>query len=143
MISEDQRDQIASRQANAVIALFQIDNLVAESSEKGALPSADPLLWSFLETGKPPGQRDQRLRSFLIDRMISMGVSPQQLIDKLQSEQTTSAQRFALIAALCRLRPEQLPETLSARYCEVIERYGKSDPSAAIHSICLLSLIHI
>jgi len=116
IVSDDAKDKLASRQANAVIALMRLGS--AES------------LWPLLQSSP-----DCRLRSFLIDRMASLGVNPQVLLDRLMIDPNES-RRFAIIAALAEYRPEQLSPAALLRMRETIGRWGTTESSAAIHSIC-------
>ncbi|TWU16727.1 bifunctional serine/threonine-protein kinase/formylglycine-generating enzyme family protein [Allorhodopirellula heiligendammensis] len=115
-VSDEDKDALASRQANAVIALLRL--------------GASGPLWPLLESGPDP-----RLRSFLIDRMASLGADPVVLLNRLTIEKNDS-KKFALIAALAHYRPEQLPLDKSSQLRELIREWGTSDPSAAVHSIC-------
>jgi serine/threonine protein kinase/formylglycine-generating enzyme required for sulfatase activity len=116
VITDEAQDRIASRQANAVIALLRL----GESET----------LWPLL-AARP----DQRLRSFIISRLSAFGISPKVLVQRLVIEPDND-RRFALIAALARYRPEQLTADTSATIRALIGRLGKQHPSAAIHSIC-------
>ncbi len=115
-VSDQEQDRVASRQANAVIALLQLGE-----------PES---LWPLLES-KP----DSRLRSFLIDRLSQLGSEPQVLLDRLVDESDDS-RRFAIIAALAQYRPEQLPVDQAATLKELIHRLGTSHPSSGIHAVC-------
>ncbi len=117
VIRQQQRDHIASRQANAVITLFQLGDTEH--------------LWPALEN-----QPDARLRSFLIDRLLAFGIDPAVLIEKLLDKDLRPQRRFAIIAALGKIHPQQLPADLTEKLRAEIRRLGTTDPSAAIHSVC-------
>ncbi len=116
LVSDEDKDVLASRQVNAVIALLRLG--MADS------------LWPLLES-----QPDSRLRSFLIDRMASMGADPLILWRRLMIEQSQST-KFALIAALAQYRPEQLPVAVLNQLRDTISDWGTQDRSSSIHSIC-------
>ncbi len=116
IVSDDAKDELASRQANAVIALLRLGS-----------PES---LWPLLQSSP-----DGRLRSFLIDRLASFGVNPHVLFDRLMIEPNES-RRFAIIAALAEYRPEQLPPYSLFELRNQISVWGTTQSSAAIHSIC-------
>ena len=115
-VTDFAKDEVASRQANAVIALLRLG-----TTEN---------LWPLLDS-KP----DQRLRAFLMDRIASLGTNPQVLLQRMAVESNESC-LFAIIAALSFYRVEQLtPDSLAQLKSETL-RLGSEHPSAAIHSIC-------
>ncbi|TWU49143.1 bifunctional serine/threonine-protein kinase/formylglycine-generating enzyme family protein [Rubripirellula reticaptiva] len=116
IVSDEIKDELASRQANAVVALLRLG-----SSES---------LWPLLQS-----RPDSRLRSYLIDRMASLGVDPEVLVRRLMIEPDES-RRVAIIAALAQYRPEQLPSDIAIQLRDAIGQWGSNDPSAAIQSIC-------
>lgn len=115
-VSDEEKDALASRQANVVIALLRL----------GASDSLWPLLVNHA---------DSRLRSFLIDRLASLGADPLILFQQLMVE-TDPSRQFALIAALAQYRVEQIPADVSQQLHDMIGRWGTRDPSAAMHAIC-------
>lgn len=116
IVSDEQKDHVASRKANAIVALTR-------------LGSANHL-WKALEDAGDP-----RLQSFLIDRMASLSVPPSLLLKQLRIESSMS-RRVALIASLARYRPEQLPVHELRALKSMIEEWGSNDPNASLHSIC-------
>ena len=115
-LTERDQDSVASRQANAIIALVRLGDVES--------------LWPSLES-----RPDPRLRSFLIDRLAALGAEPQILVRRLLGDPNDS-RRFALIASLAQYRPEQLPADVGQQLRRFIVRWGTTDPSAGIHSIC-------
>lgn len=116
LVSDDQKDELADRQANAVIALAK-------------LGSAE-LMWPLL------GDReDRRIRTFLIHRMSALGVDPELLLERLWVE-SDNAVRTAIIAAVSTYRPDQISSESTARLRASIQRWGCSNASGALHSIC-------
>lgn len=115
-VSDDDKDALTSRQANAAIAMLRLGD--------------SDTLWPQLES-----QPDSRLRSFLIDRMAELGADPLVLLNRLMIEQNES-RKFAIIAALAQYRPEQLQIDQSEALRDTVLRWGENDPSAAIHAIC-------
>jgi hypothetical protein len=116
VVTDEQKDHVASRQANAIIALARL--------------GATEHLWDSLESSPEP-----RLRSFLIDRMASFSVPAALLLDRLEVEDDESRQ-FALFAALAHYRPEQLPADELRELKASVNRLGTEHPHASIHSIC-------
>ncbi|PHQ34944.1 bifunctional serine/threonine-protein kinase/formylglycine-generating enzyme family protein [Rhodopirellula bahusiensis] len=116
IVSDEQKDHVASRKANATIALTRLG-----STEQ---------LWKSLEDTTGP-----RLRSYLIDRMASLNVPPSVLLQRLRVESDVS-RRVALIASMARYRPEQLPADELLGLKEMIGDWGTQHPQASVHSIC-------
>ncbi|WDQ14725.1 bifunctional serine/threonine-protein kinase/formylglycine-generating enzyme family protein [Rhodopirellula sp. P2] len=116
VVTDEQKDHVASRQANAIIALAR-------------LGSAEHL-WKSLEDAPDP-----RLRSFLMDRLASLSVPSSMLLEQLRVEGNES-RRFALLASLARYRPEQLPADDLRELKTLVSDWGTKHPQASIHSIC-------
>ncbi len=117
VVSEEELDRIASRQANAAIALYHLQH-------------RDRLLPLLSHSSDP------RLRSFLIDRAAAMLIKPQELFDQLVNESNVHRQ-IAIIEALAHYRREQVPDELANRIIGLIEGLGCTHPAAGMHSICL------
>lgn len=116
IVTDDELNRVASRQANALIALLRLGH--------------SETLWPVLDQ-KP----DPRLRSLLVTRLSEFGADPQSLVDRLLVE-TDDARRFALIASLAQFRSERLHAETSDQLRDQIRQWGVEHPSAAIHSIC-------
>ncbi len=115
-VTDDAKDELASRQANAVIAMFRL--------------GAPEYLWPMLESTPDP-----RLRSYLINRLPSLGADPQILFKQLLVDPNPS-RRFAIIASLAKYRPDQLPADVTSQARTLIGQWGVDDPRASIHAIC-------
>ncbi|NNE01419.1 MAG: protein kinase [Pirellulaceae bacterium] len=117
LVDVSTRDRVGAKHANAAIALFRLQQT--------------DTLWSLLEH-----RADPRVRSFLVNRFSKMGVDAQLLLEQLLIEKSES-RRLAIIAALAQYRPEVLRADQAARLKKTIDIWGRTDPSAGIHSICL------
>jgi len=114
LVTNAERDILASRQANAAIAMFQL-------GETGIL---DPLLEHRL---------DPRVRSFLIDRFVQLKVSASQLIAKLRSKPTPSSS-IALLLALGQYPFESVSVTDRKEFVKWLNALVTTDPKSGIHS---------
>jgi formylglycine-generating enzyme required for sulfatase activity len=74
-----EQDRVASRQANAAVALFKLGQ-----AEK---------VWPLLQHRPDPS-----LRSYLIDRLHALGADPQLLVTRFETEPDISARRALLLA---------------------------------------------
>jgi formylglycine-generating enzyme required for sulfatase activity len=121
-VSEEARDSLAKRQANAAVTLLRLGQLSR--------------VWPLLRHS-----RDPSLRSYLISRFAPLGCDPQALIGRLQVEPDTAV-RQALILSL----GESFEDTLSEEQDQALTRqlvhiYG-SDPDPGIHSAVAWLLRH-
>ncbi len=114
VVTDEAKDQLAQRQANAGSALVRLD----EASG----------VWPRLRTGPEP-----RARTTLIHRLGELGIEPRTLTERFAVEEDAGA-RQALLLALGEFRDEaiaaDLKETFSAH---VLEAY-RDDPDPGIHS---------
>ncbi|MCC9658448.1 bifunctional serine/threonine-protein kinase/formylglycine-generating enzyme family protein [Rhodopirellula halodulae] len=116
VVTDTQKDHVASRQANAIIALAR-------------LGVVQPL-WEALQL-----EPDPRLRSFLVDRMARLEMPVQTLLARLEDEQDEST-KFAVLAAISKYRPDQLSNSQLRGLRELTTNWGTTDPRASIHAIC-------
>ncbi len=112
VVSEAEREAVASRRANAAAALLRL-------GEHGPV-------WPLLRHAPDP-----TLRSFLVQRLARLGVGPEALARRLGEEKDVSARR-ALVLALGELSPEEaaVRESLAPR---LLADY-RGDPDPGVHS---------
>ncbi len=79
LVADEQKEQLAQRQANAAAALLRMDVTMA--------------VWPMLRH-----QPDPRLQTWLIHRMASLGVDPQQIVARLVQEPDASIRRALLLS---------------------------------------------
>jgi serine/threonine protein kinase/formylglycine-generating enzyme required for sulfatase activity len=112
--SDEEKDALARRQANAAVALLHLDR------------PAD--VWPVLKHTKDP-----RLRTFLIHRLRLFAADPQTLINGLSAVREVSTRR-ALLLSLGEYDADSLsPGTHDQLVTELLEWYG-DDPDPGIHS---------
>src|SRR5262249_46690475 len=112
--SDEEKDALARRQANAAVALLHLDR------------PAD--VWPVLKHTKDP-----RLRTFLIHRLRPFAADPQTLINGLSAVREVSTRR-ALLLSLGEYDADSLsPGTHDPLVTELLEWYG-DDPDPGIHS---------
>jgi hypothetical protein len=87
--SEDDKDDLAGKQANAAIAFYRLH----EDNDR---------IWGLLRHSQDP-----RVRTFLIHRLCRLGITPLDVIDRFSQEQDISAKR-ALILSLGELSPQDI-----------------------------------
>jgi formylglycine-generating enzyme required for sulfatase activity len=117
LVSEDQRDALADRQASAATALLQL----------GAAERVWPLFRQ---------RSDPRLRSWLIHRVAPLGTDPRLLVRRLEREKDVSARR-ALLLALGEFTPGQglkelPPAEVRALVPHLLGEY-EEHPDAGLH----------
>jgi formylglycine-generating enzyme required for sulfatase activity len=112
--SEDVKDTLAKRQANAAVALVQ-------------LGQAGPL-WPLLRHNPDP-----RLRTYLIHRLALLGAEPQTLVRRLDKEPDVSARR-ALILCLGEFPDARFPADDRQPLVGKLLLAYREDPDSGIHS---------
>lgn len=114
VISEQDQERLARRQANAAIALLRMD----EADE----------VWSLLKFTPTP-----QARSYLIHWLSPLGVDPQPWIDRSEVE-TDSSIRRALVLGFGEFDEEQLPIAAREPIIETLLGVYQSDSDAGVHS---------
>jgi serine/threonine protein kinase/formylglycine-generating enzyme required for sulfatase activity len=112
--SDDDKDDLARRQANAAITLLHLGR-----------PGA---VWPLLYHGKEP-----RVRSFLIHRFRPLGVDPLPLAERLAVEPTVSV-RCALLLALGEYPADRLPAATREPLVAQLLGWYREDPDPGVHS---------
>jgi serine/threonine protein kinase/formylglycine-generating enzyme required for sulfatase activity len=120
MIPESARDMLAGRQAQALVSLFK-------------LGQADSV-WRFLQY-HPDQDSDPRLRTYLIQRLSSLDISPPALCARLTAEPDVSARR-ALLQALGGYPDGKLSTTLRKPLITLLLQSYRKDSDVGIHSDC-------
>jgi formylglycine-generating enzyme required for sulfatase activity len=108
--SDEKREKLAKRQANAAVALFRL-------GQPGKV-------WPLLEH-----RPDPRVRSYLIHMLLPLGADPKAAIKRLDEESDITKRR-ALLLSLGELGEEQLPaDTGASLLVKLKEIYGRdNDP---------------
>ena len=108
--SDEEREKLAKRQANAAVALLRLGQ-----PEK---------VWSLLKRTPPD---DPRVRSYLIHRLSPLGADAGAIIKRLDEEPDVTIRR-ALFLSLGEFSEEQLPaEVRTSLLPKLKEIYGKED----------------
>lgn len=112
--TDQEKDALASRQANAAIALLQLGNPIAAWQRLG---SSD----------------DARIQTYLVHRFAAMNADPELLVSQLRGEEDAAARR-ALILSLGEYSADQLPEAdRQLLFAELLEAY-QADGDPGVHS---------
>jgi serine/threonine protein kinase/formylglycine-generating enzyme required for sulfatase activity len=112
--TEEEKESLAKRQANAAIALLRLGR--------------PERLWSLLKHSPDP-----RLRTWIIHRLSALGISPGPIARRLDDEPDVSIRR-ALLLALGEFDDRSLIDW-EARAETLLQLY-RSDPDAGIHGAC-------
>jgi serine/threonine protein kinase/formylglycine-generating enzyme required for sulfatase activity len=114
--SDEKREKLAKRQANAAVALLRMD-------QPGKI-------WPLLRRTAPD---DPRVRSYLIHRLSPLGADSGAIIKRLDDEPDVTIRR-ALLLSLGEFTEEQLPaDTRSSLLPRLKEIYGK-EPDPGLHA---------
>jgi hypothetical protein len=101
--SDDKRESLAKRQANAAVALLRLDSPLTP----GPSPTREEVskkVWPLLKHSPDP-----RVRSYFIHRLFPLGADPSGIVRRLDEEPDLSARR-ALLLALGEFPPRPLWE---------------------------------
>ena len=112
--TEQQKEQLAERQANAAIMLFKMNEADA--------------VWPLLQHGP-----DSRLRSTIIHGLSPLGADPMVLVDRYQRETDVSIQR-ALLLSLGEFSLSQLPASEQTRLIDSLVDVYRTHPDAGLHA---------
>jgi formylglycine-generating enzyme required for sulfatase activity len=111
--SDDEKETLAKRQANAEVALLRLGQ-----AEK---------VWPQLRHSPDP-----RVRSYLIHYLAGRGAEAGPLVERLEVEEDVSIRR-ALVLALGEYRGEQLPAEMRQRLVPRLLAWYRDDPDAGLH----------
>jgi formylglycine-generating enzyme required for sulfatase activity len=114
LVTEDDRDALARRQARAAITLFHLGRTAP--------------LWPLLRHTPEP-----RVRSFLVHYFELLGVAPLALVKRLEAEPDVSSRR-ALLLALGEYPFDRLPEGEFRELVKRLVQTYKTHPDPGIHS---------
>jgi serine/threonine protein kinase/formylglycine-generating enzyme required for sulfatase activity len=112
--SEEEREVLARRQANAAVALFKMDR--------------PETAWSLLQH-----RRDPRLRSYLIHALSLLGADARAIVRRLDEERDVSARR-ALLLALGEYDEQALPVSDRQAILPRLSDLYRADPDAGLHA---------
>ena len=110
---EAEKERLASRQANAAVALLEMGH-----AER---------VWALLKHGPDP-----RVRSYLIHRLGPLGADPQAVVKRLDEEKEVSVRR-ALILCLGEFDTDGLSSDQRESWADTLLRWYRDDPDAGIH----------
>jgi len=109
-----ERDQLTKQQANAAVALVQLDHAAK--------------IWPLLKHSQDPS-----LRSYIIDRLARFGVDPAILVAQ-ESLAKDASIHCAILLALGEYPPDQIPADLREAVTKRAKEIFQSDPDAGLHS---------
>jgi formylglycine-generating enzyme required for sulfatase activity len=113
LVSEEAKDRMAKRQANAAVALLRLDR--------------ESRVWPLLRH-----RPDPRARSYLIHRLSPLGADPDRVLVQLGAQEDVSIRR-ALILALGEFSEAQLPPTRREQATPRLLELYADDPDPGIH----------
>lgn len=113
-LPDSERDHVASRQANAAIALLRLKQ--------------EDLVWRLLEHNPDPTRR-----TYLVLRMATRGVPSSVLVDRLAGEPEVSERR-ALLSALGQYQASQMPADLRQRLVPRLLTWYRDHPDPGLHA---------
>jgi formylglycine-generating enzyme required for sulfatase activity len=114
--SDDRRDQLAKRQANAATALLRLGR-----PEK---------VWPLLKRAPPD---DPRVRTYLIHRLSPLKVDPEAVIKRLDGEPDVTIRR-ALLLSLGEFKFNDLPADARASLLPKLQDIYRSEPDPGLHA---------
>ena len=112
--SDDKRETLAKRQANAAVALLRM--------------SQPEKVWPLLKHSPDP-----RLRSYLIHRLIPMGADPEALIKRLYEEPDIAIRR-ALLLSLGQLNEKELPPASRSSLLPKLQTIYRTGADPGLHA---------
>ena len=113
LVSEETKDRLAKRQANAAVALLKLDR--------------EQKVWPLLEH-----RPDPRARSYLIHRLAPLGADPNQVMTQLDTQDDVSIRR-AMILTLGEFNEQQLPPSARERSIPRLLDLYANDSDSGIH----------
>ena len=112
--SDDKRETLAKRQANAAVALLRM--------------SQPEKVWPLLKHSPDP-----RLRSYLIHRLIPMGADAEALIKRLDEEPDSTIRR-SLLLSLGELNEKELPPASRTSLLPKLQTIYRTDADPGLHA---------
>jgi formylglycine-generating enzyme required for sulfatase activity len=112
--SDDRREKLAKRQANAAVALLRLNR--------------PAVVWPLLKHGPDP-----RVRSYLIHRLYPLGADPAAIARRLDEETDLSVRR-ALVLALGEFDEATLPAASRTALLPKVQQMYRTDPDPGLHS---------
>jgi serine/threonine protein kinase/formylglycine-generating enzyme required for sulfatase activity len=114
VVSDEAKDLLAKRQANAAVTLLQLGQ-----AER---------VWPLLKHSTDP-----RLRTYLIHRLSPLGAEPQALVERLDKETDISTRR-ALVLCLGEFPENKLPASMRQTLAGKLLQAYRDDPDSGLHS---------
>ena len=112
--SEDEKEALAKRQANAGVALFRMGQ--------------NNRVWLHLKHSPDP-----TVRNYIIHWLSPLGADPQAIIDRLDAEPDVTIRR-ALVFTLGEFNDTQLPLSQRQPLIEKLLAFYETEPDAGLHS---------
>jgi hypothetical protein len=112
VVSEDAKERLAKRQANAAVALLRMGR--------------PQRVWPLLKHSPDP-----RARSYLIHRLRALGAGPGAIIERLQEEQEVSIRR-ALLLSLGEFRAKELSPAERGTVAPRVLKLYQQDPDPGV-----------
>ena len=112
--SEDDKEALALRQANAVVMLLRMD--------------APDQVWPLLKHSPDP-----RVRSYIIHWLSPLGGNPEVIIERFKVENDATIKR-ALLLCLGEFNETQLPKSERRPLTETLLTVYRTDPDAGLHA---------
>jgi serine/threonine protein kinase/formylglycine-generating enzyme required for sulfatase activity len=112
--SDDRREKLAKRQANAAAALIRMNHPARA--------------WTVLKHSADP-----RARSYLIHRLSPLGADPTSLIKRLDDEPVVTIRR-ALLLSLGTFTEKELPAVARTALLPKLQAIYQSDPNPGLHA---------
>ena len=125
--SDDKRETLAKRQANAAVALLRLDSPLTPgpSPTRG---EGSKKVWPLLKHSPDP-----RVRSYLIHRLFPLGADPASIVRRLDEEPDLSARR-ALLLALGEFDEATLPLASRTAVLPKVQAMYRDDPDPGLHA---------
>jgi formylglycine-generating enzyme required for sulfatase activity len=114
--SDEKRETLARRQANAAVALLKMNH-----PEK---------VWPLLKRTPPD---DPRVRSYLIHRLAALGADAGPIIKHLDEEPDITIRR-ALLLSLGEFNEKELPEASRTSLLRKLQTIYRTDPDPGLHA---------
>jgi len=130
--SDDRREVLAKRQANAAVALLRMSSRIRQNAgdepPTRILANAATKVWPLF-THSP----DPRVRSYLVHKLAPYGADPESIIKKLDGEPDVTRRR-ALLLSLSEFDDKQLPLAARQEWLPKLQAIYREHPDAGLHA---------
>ncbi len=121
MIEDERKETLASRQANAAVALLRMN--------------ATDKVWPLMKH-----QPDPRLRTFVIHLLTDLELEPQRILDRLNVETEISARRALVLAVGEYAKAGLLSEEQQSEWKSKLLTWFREERDGGLHSACSWTL---